>query len=55
LPEELKQYPESRWHSKAKEANPAAAELVRVSKPNKTKLRKKKAGFWTESAGLIAV
>ena len=34
---------ESRWQSKAKEAKPAAAELVTVSKPNKTKLRKKKA------------
>ncbi len=43
LSEELKQYLESRWQNKAKEAKPAAAGLVTVSKPNKTKLRKKKA------------
>jgi hypothetical protein len=43
LPEELKQYLESRWQSKAKEAKPATAELVTVNKPNKNKRHKKKA------------
>ena len=43
LPEKLQKYIEARRKEKAKASKPAATETTTASKPNRTKLRKKKA------------